>query len=116
MPLTIKQKLAPNWYTPATVDEDDEKPPRFLLRPLTSPEVLEVWEHYDEAKKRVGSTGLLIAAKHSITEWENVENETGKPLKCNRLNIDKLPFFMLAEIGGEAVQRSLVEEAEAKNS
>jgi len=119
MALVIKKPLVPSWFVPdSTKEEDapDDKQVRFFIGPLTSPQVLEVWEHFDQKSGSVKSIGLEIAARYAVRQWENITDEEGKDLRCTQLNIAKLPFYVIAEIGAEAVKRAVLEEAEIKNS
>ena len=115
--LKLDKTLTPAWYTPEVGKEDDEDAtaPEFLLAPLTEPQILEVWDYWNAETGRITSKGLHKAAQYAVREWNNVVDGHEKPLKCNSFNLNKLPFYLLADLGGEIVKRSILTDEQLKN-
>ena len=103
------------WYTP--IGERKKKDAaKFLLRPLTSPQLLEVQCYLDLKTLRVNGQGLYLAFANSVIGWENVFQKDGDRMPFNMINKDKIPPAILAELGGEAVRMSMITEEDLKNS
>ena len=107
--------LVPDWYTPESQREADE-PARFKLKPLDAKEMVEVQDYHDPDKGQIKPEGLYRALELSLTDWENVNDQNDRPLKCTRTNIKTLPIEIIAECGAEAINRSFLSEDDEKNS
>ena len=106
--------LVPEWYTPESEKGEDDAA-RFKLKPLDSKEMVEIQSYHTEAEG-IRPEGLYRALELSLLDWENVNDDQGKPLKCNRNNIKRLPIEVVAECGGQAINISFLSEDDEKNS
>lgn len=118
MSITALTGLVPEWYTPIS-QKDEDDPARFKLTPLDTKQMVEIQSYHitdGKGNGRISPEGLYRAFEISILEWENVNDRTGKPLKCTRNNIKTIPVDLIAELGAEAVSVSFLTDDDAKNS
>jgi hypothetical protein len=107
--------LVPEWYTPTMEDEKDEGASSFHCYPLTQPQVLEVQQYYSTERKDFLPMAYAIAYKLGCRGWKNVFDMDGKPLKFNNVTRDKLPAQVLAEVGANIINMSVLGDDEIKN-
>ena len=113
MAITAIRGMAPTWYTPER-EREEENPARFRLRPLTPPEFEQVIEIQDDMP-------TLSMARYSdilrmgLVDWEGVEDEHGKPLRCLPVNHARLPIDLRAELAGEILSMSTLTDDDEKN-
>ena len=114
--MTIKATtgLIPQWYTPTSESEDD-KPTRFELTPLTTPQIAKLQGEFSRETGEVSGVGLYEAAKIGVTAWENFEDHEGNPVKFSKANVDKIPYVILIELGGEVLANSFLKDEDEKN-
>lgn len=112
--------LKPEWYVPLA-ERDAVTPTRFLLRPLDGVERLDVSFYRDEnANLSLSSDAARAALKHGLQGWEHILDTNGSPLHWNPVdrdaNLKRLPAELVAELATEIFVRSVLSEAERKNS
>ena len=107
--------LVPEWFTPEGEKEDTE-PAEFLLRALTAPQVAKLQSEFNSETGEIGGQGLYLAAVQGVTNWKNVIDHEGKPLKYTRRNIDVLPYALILELGGQVLANSFMTGDDEKNS
>lgn len=115
MALNAISKVAPEWYLPESQKEEDE-PARIKVRPLTSPQLEEVFEQTENGID-VPMRNYRLVLKYGIVDWENVNDpDTGKALKCTPMNHGRLPVEERIELVGVIIERSQMTEDDRKNS
>ena len=107
--------LVPEWFTPEGEKEDSD-PAEFLLRALKAPQVAKLQGEFNNESGNISGKGLYDAAVMGITDWKNVTNHEGKPLKFTRANIDVLPYALVLELGGQVLASSFLTGEDEKNS
>lgn len=115
--MTIKALtgLVPEWYTPKD-EEGKSEPAEFNLKPLTSPQVAKLQSYFNLESGEISGTGLYEAALMAVIGWRNITDHEDKPLPCNQVNLKKLPYAVLIELGGESLSRSFITDEDEKNS
>ena len=116
--MTIKANdgLVPAWYTPKIEEDNNEQATQFFLQPLTGPQLLDVQPHFDLEKMTVRGPGLVIALRYGLKGWKNLTNREGVELPFAAASIDFLPSEIIAELGGEIIRVSTLDEDDIKNS
>ena len=109
--------LVPEWYTPEVEKDDanEESRASFHCFPLTQPQVLEVQQYYDSVKKDFIPTAYAVAYRLGCRGWKNVTDHEGKPLKWNPNNMDRIPAQILAEVGANIINISVMGADDEKN-
>ena len=118
MAIKINKGLAPYWFTPEDQKEEQE-PARFKLKPLNQSTVVDVLQDAvpdDEGNPIISGKSTMKALQASITDWENIHDADGKPLKCAYPNFKHLPFAIQREIATELLVDAIVGKEETKNS
>ena len=113
MSITALTGLVPEWFTPDSQKGEDD-PARFKVKPLDSKQMVEIQAHHKESGG-IAAEGLYRAMEISILEWENVNDDNGKPLKCTRHNVKAIPIEVIAEVGAHAISVSFLNEEDEKN-
>ena len=120
MAITVNKTFGAEWYTP--IDQLSEKEgdrARFKLKELNREQIDSVMEGStsdSNGNLQLTQRGISYALKFGIVEWENINDETGKPLKCNFTNHRYLPWALGPELAGEIVSKSILKDSDAKNS
>lgn len=110
MAITAMTGLVPEWFSPA--QPECERMTRLLLKPLNGIEHLSVQNEL--AAHRI-TDAQRIALKTGIIDWENIDDESGQPVRFTRENIDLLPVGILAEVSMRIISISRLGESTAKN-
>ena len=115
MALNALSKVAPQWYTPDD-EKGDDQPARFRLRPLTPPQLEEVFEIDASGNINIPLEHYGRVLRNGLVDWENVNDpETGKPFKCTAFNHARLPSPLRMELAGEIIAASQITEDDKKN-
>ncbi len=105
--------LVPEWFTPEDEKEASE-PARFKIKPLDQKQLIEIQNHRrDDAS--ISPDGLYRSFELSVVDWENVNDQNDKPLKCTRNNFKHIPIEIIAEVGAQAISVSFINEDDEKN-
>lgn len=107
------KKVAPTWFTPAS-QEKEEKPTRFMIRPLTPPERESVME--------MGVMQFVIhpgryadVIRMGVSGWENMLDENNEPLEYKSSEHWRIPGDIRIDLALEILNRSRIEDEETKN-
>ena len=114
MALTALSKVAPEWYTPES-EKEEEQPARFRLQPLTPPQLEEVFEPDATGNIAIPLRNYGRVLRYGLTDWEQVSDANGKPLKCTPFNHTRIPTSLRIDLAGEILARSQVSEEDKKN-
>jgi len=107
--------LLPEWYTPVSEEDENEKA-EFQLKPLTSPQIAKIQGHFDNDTGEISGTGLFEAAAMGVIAWKNVNGQDDKPLRFSRRSLEALPYALLLELGGQIIANSFLTGDDEKNS
>lgn len=113
MSITALTGIVPEWFTPESQKESDE-PARFKMKPLDSKQLVEI-QSYHTPEGAIAPAGLYRAFEIAVMEWDNVNDQNGKALKCNRGNVKVIPIEIIAEAGAEVISISFLGAADEKN-
>lgn len=119
MALRLLGGIAPRWYTPKNIDDNDSSPPAFLLQPLTQVQTMEVLSDgkFTEDGNFVPShAGRMKMLAWGIKGWRNVEDENGVPIEFKPGLQRELPWDLQLELATEILTSSMLREDERKNS
>ena len=108
--------ITPYWYTPET-EKEESNPARFRLVPLNSEQLDQAMEGAkieDNGLSRLTPTGIRSALVAGISEWENVESESGA-LPCIPANHKYLPWVLRLSLASEIVNSAMLREGDLKN-
>ncbi len=116
MAIKAYKGMTPEWYTPSDQEGQDE-PARFKIRGLTGPEFLDVQSHFDIANAQVKGSGLVLACRLGLLDWENIVDDEGKSTTFTKAGgIDRLPAEVIATTGSKIIALSVMDGDETKNS
>ena len=108
--------LVPEWFVPdSEKDANPEEQASFHCYPLTQPQVLEVQQYYDRDRKDFLPTAYAVAYRLGCRGWKNVTDHEGKPLKWSPANRETLPAHILAEVGANIINISVMGDDDEKN-
>lgn len=117
MAIKANTGLVSQWYTPIGEREEDQ-PARFKLKPLdqmTYLEVISSCEQNPDGTIAVNRRALDKCLKSAIEDWEQVFDQSEKPLKCSWVNHKHLPYEILVELFQEVLTVSTLTEDDKKN-
>lgn len=113
MPLIATSGVAPEWYTLEGYEEDS-KPPKFQLRPLTPPEREQVMDWYGtDFVVPIRNWDRLL--KMGVLGWENFTDEHGKDIPFEAQNFKRIPEPARMELAGRLMYLCRLQDEDAKN-
>lgn len=103
MAITLRQKIAPSWYTPES-EKGEASPTRFRVRPLDGVERLECYEHlsFNKAGQAyLNATGVAFCAARGVIGWENApeKNDDGSDKPLTQPALRQLEPLLIRELG-----------------
>lgn len=114
MAITALNKITATWYTPED-QKEEERPARFKLRPLSPSELESVME--------VTNEGLGVPPKNygqvlklGLTDWENIDDTNGRPIKHKWTEHNRLNNALRFELTMKILDGSELTEEEVGNS
>jgi hypothetical protein len=117
--LKASRQIAPDWYTPQS-QVNDPTPTRFLLRPLTGLEQIDVrFERGDSGERFLTEAGARTALRRGLVNWENFLDHENRPLQFvvgdPDYNLARLDLGLVVELATEIYLRSVLTEEQRKN-
>jgi hypothetical protein len=111
--------LTPEWWTPPS-EVGKEAPTAFKIRPLSSVEYFDVETYTDmEGNTRIRAHSVGHLLRCGLLDWRNFGTDA-EPLAFTPGNkeesIQRLDFTTVADLVREIHERTLLREAEIKNS
>lgn len=115
MSIKAIKRLSGLWFTPED-QKGEDKPARFKIQPLNGLQHAEIISELrsDGRDYHLTYTGIQSALKNGLIDWENIEDEEGKPLSFKPSNLRCIPGNYLHEIAGEIIGLSNISEDDAK--
>lgn len=121
MAITIRERLAPSWYTPKS-EEGDPTPTRFRVRPLDGAEQLEAYGFLSIDEETgvsfINTKGLVFCCMRGVTDWENppFKMPDGGDKPFNAADLRKLDPLLIRELGMRVFSMTELGEHAEKNS
>lgn len=112
----ISQLVVSDYIHPS--EEGEENPTVFKLRPLNGLVYMEVMNELsrnEDGSFKVAGHGLNLILKHGLIDWVNFNDENGKAIPFNTINLARVPPTILTHIANEIVRRSETGAEERKN-
>ena len=107
--------LAPEWFTPAGQDGDDQT--RFKVRPLNGAEFGEVADAVEFTKAGaifISHTGRERCLNMALLGWENFSGNTG-PIEFNNAAMRLIPHEVRVQIVSRIMAISTLDKEQEKN-
>jgi hypothetical protein len=120
--MTIKglNNFAAVWFTP--LDQVDENnPAMFKVRGLTGSQQAEIMPDMEltpDGDAKITGRAMFLIIKYGLVDWDGIDDDNG-PIrfsKNSKLNQDRLPYTVQAEIAGEIFELTAVDDSNKKKS
>lgn len=117
MSLKINTGLEPTWFT-LKGQEDDPAPARFKVKPLNQIDYLAVCQETQQTESggiMPSASAYALTLAKGLVDWENIEDENGKPLKFSKSNFGLIPAQFMFKVFEEIFIVSSIDEEDEKN-
>ncbi len=117
MAITIRERLAPSWYTPKS-EQDEANPTRFRVQPLDGLQHMEVLGEVElrDGRAIISARGFRLCAQGGIVGWEGVSDGDGKPVEFAPSKLRLVDADVLLEVGLHIYNLTEFGEDAEKNS
>ena len=115
--ITALSNIAAEFYTPLS-EIDEDTPTRFKLKPLNGIDYMNVITESGtnaEGNFTLSAASSQRALKSGLVDWENFNFSDGKTVKFSIHNFKSIPATTIAELLGQIMLISSVDEGDSKN-
>ena len=114
MAIKALRGVSVEWYTPED-QRDDDSPTKFLLKPLTPPELEQVMEALPDGSIGIPISNYSRVLKLGLKDWENFTDDEDKPIKATFVNHYRIPQQYRIELGAQILALSHLSGEDAGN-
>ena len=115
--MALRAALGHFWWTPDIADNlESEEPTRFKLKRLTGNQATDIRELVTSEDKDKLREGVEKAIRWSLLDWENFQDDQGKPIPYQKEKVlDLLRLDVREKMGDEIYMRSSLSEEQEGN-